>query len=201
MIRRDPVDTLAFRRQPHDLVKKLSRPFAFRAASVWRMARRNRDSKAIDNTIERSRLRSSLFRWMVKRHDELTERWSEGKIDWRISCEEFAELGLTDTKGKPATERNARETWLQARKHVAAIRAKEAARLPRPINPSRMPKEWRPANAPPPTPSTPRPAQTPALQNQLVPIRIGAVQADGYDPDEQIAHLRRTVRNRSGRQE
>jgi hypothetical protein len=176
------------------------RPFAKRRASLWRMARRNRDSKAIDNTVDRSRLRSSLFRWMVKRHDDLVAKWSEdGKVDWRASCEEFVELGLTDLTGKPASEKTARQTWFRVRKHVAVIRAKQAALAPRPINPSRMPKDWRPANAPPQSPNASRPAAPPVLQNQLAPVRTGSVQADGYDPDEHMAHLFRTFRQRSGR--
>jgi hypothetical protein len=165
------------------------------------MARQNRDTKAIDNTVARNRLRSSLFHWMVKRHDELAERWGDGKVDWRTACEEFVELGLTDTRGRAATERNARETWLQARKHVAAKRAKAAAQAPRPVHPSRIDKEWRPANAPlPSAPNVPRLAGPPGLQNQIAPIRKGSVQPDGYDPEEQMAHLFRTVRQRSGRE-
>lgn len=138
---------------------------------------------------------------MVKRHDELAERWGDGKVDWRTACEEFVELGLTDTRGRAATERNARETWLQARKHVASKRAKAAAQAPRPVHPSRIDKEWRPANAPlPPAPNVPRLAGPPGLQNQIAPIRKGSVQPDGYDPEEQMAHLFRTVRQRSGRE-
>lgn len=167
---------------------------------MFRMARPNRDSKAIDNTIERNRLRSSLFRWMVKHHGMLADRWRGEKVDWRTSCAEFAELGLTDTRGKPATERNARETWLQVRKYVAANRVKEAVQPPRRINPSRMPKDWAPANAaPPPIVNSPRLAAPPGLQNQPAPIRTSEAQDDEYDPEEQMAHLRRTFRERSGR--
>ncbi len=165
------------------------------------MAGQNRDTKAIDNTVAQSRLRSSLFRWMVKRHDYIVERWDGDKIDWVTFCVELTELGLTDLTGKPASEKTARQTWFRARNAVAKKRAKAAAQAPRPVHPSRIDKEWRPANAPlPPAPNVPRLAGPPGLQNQIAPIRKGSVQPDGYDPEEQMAHLFRTVRQRSGRE-
>jgi hypothetical protein len=118
------------------------------------MARQNRDTKAIMNSVQRNRLRSNLFRWMVRHHDSIHERWNGERIDWRTFSAELAELGLTDTKGKPATEGNARETWRQARKVVAKARAAAAAKAavkpPRPVYPSRIAKYARPENAPPP---------------------------------------------------
>ena len=39
---------------------------------------------------------------------------------------------------------------MQARKEVAASREAAAAQPPRPVYPSRVDKDWRPANAPPP---------------------------------------------------
>jgi hypothetical protein len=164
------------------------------------MARQNRDTKAIDNTVARNRLRSSLFHWMVKRHDDLAERWGDGKVDWRTACEEFVELGLTDTRGKAATERNARETWLQARKHVSAKRAKAAEQPPPRINPSRLPKDWRPANAPPPTTQLfPAAAGSHSLQDLMPANRKNpADKDDGYDPKARKASLLRLIAERSG---
>jgi hypothetical protein len=123
-----------------------------------RMARQNRDLKAINNSVQRNRLRSSLFRWMVAHHDTILASWNGEKIDWRTFCAALAELGLTDTRGRPATEGNARETWRQARKAIAKARAAEAAKVEakpartvfgHPVYPSRM-KDTRPENAPPP---------------------------------------------------
>jgi hypothetical protein len=140
---------------------------------------------------------------MVKRHDDLAERWGDGKVDWRTACEEFVELGLTDTRGRAVTERNARETWLQARKHVAAKRGKAAAQPTPRINPSRLPKEWRPANAPPPDQAViaaPSANNCVSPQNQIAPIRKEGGHKKPYDPDEQMAHLFRTFKQRSGRE-
>jgi hypothetical protein len=158
---------------------------------------------AIDNTVERNKLRSSLFRWMVKHHDEWVQRWNGQKIDWRTSCEELTELGLTDTRGRPATERNARETWLQARKFVAANRKAAAAQPPRAGYPSRIDKEWRPANAPPPAAPL-APAGVPAVwspgpQNQLLAVRKTAPEEKKpFDPKAQKARLRRIIDERTG---
>ncbi len=111
------------------------------------MAKRTRDAKAILRTIERSKRRSSLFWWMVEHHDDVLAAAKRERIDWVAFCAEAAERGLTDTRGRQPTERNARETWRQARRVVAAARAaevKQAAPRPGSIYPSRMPKDWRP---------------------------------------------------------
>jgi hypothetical protein len=158
---------------------------------------------AIDNIVEGNKLRSSLFRWMVKHHDEWVQRWNGQKIDWRTSCEELTGLGLTDTRGRPATERNARETWLQARKFVAANRKAAAAQPPRPVHPSRVDKDWRPANAPPPGLATQ--AGVPAIwspgpEDQLLPVRKKLPhEKKPYDPKENLARLKRVINERSGR--
>lgn len=170
------------------------------------MARRNRDSKAIDNTIEQNRFRSSAFRWMVKNHDEFTQRWAGQKIDWRTVCSQLAELGRTDTKGKPVTEGNARETWRQARRYVAATKVAGAAQPPRPVPPSRIDKEWRPANAPPPTsPPGQAPAPTAGRSvslslDELKGIRKNSSEDEGddFDPVANKARLRRIIADRSG---
>ena len=176
------------------------------------MTRRNRDTKAILKTIEHSEQRSSLFWWMVKNHDELVKAAERTRIKWASFCAETSRRGLTDTRGLPATERNARETWRQARKHVAAARAeaaaKAAAKPPRPVYPSRMPPDLRPANAPPP------PGQPDYRgSNALVPVAPGSGRADEfglirkispeerqpYDPERNLARLRRIIDERSGR--
>jgi len=111
------------------------------------MARRNRDTRAILRTIERSEQRSRLFWWMVDHHDEIVEAARRHRVNWGGFCAEAAKLGLTDTRGRAPTARNARETWRQARRAVAALRAAEAAKPPaRPgsIYPSRIPKDWKP---------------------------------------------------------
>ncbi len=163
------------------------------------MARQNRDTKAIDSTVARNRLRSSLFRWMVKRHDYIVERWDGEKIDWVTFCVELTELGLTDLTGKPASEKTARQTWFRARKAVAKKRANAAAQPPRQVHPSRIPKDWRPANAPLPTRLTPAAPTRELSKNELMPIRENTSEDDDdFDPQANKARLRRIIADRSG---
>ena len=118
------------------------------------MARRNRDTTAILRTIERSEQRSPLFWWMVEHHDQMVQAARRRRINWAGFCAEAANRGLTDTRGDPPTESNARKTWLRARREVERARAAEAAKPPpRPgsIYPSRIPKDWRPQVVPAPT--------------------------------------------------
>jgi hypothetical protein len=102
-----------------------------------RMTRRKRDIRAILRTIEQSEERSPLFWWMVEHHDDMVQASTGTRIRWAAFCAEAARKGLTDTRGRPPTERNARETWLQARKAVAAGRAKLEAAPPRGGRPKR----------------------------------------------------------------
>jgi len=118
-------------------------PFASEGVSLAPMTRRNRDTRAILKTIERSEERSPLFWWMVEHHDEMIQSAQGNRIRWAPFCAKAVERGLVDTRGRPPTERNARETWAQARRAVQEARAKLAARPPKPVYPSRMAK-WTP---------------------------------------------------------
>jgi hypothetical protein len=163
------------------------------------MARLNRDTRAIRNSVRRNTLQSSLYRWLVKNHDEFATRWAGKKIDWGRVCAELARLGETDTRGKPPTEANARKTWQRVRKAVAASRTSEAAQPPHPVYPSRVDKDWTPRNAPPPVNREAAPAAPALSLNGLMPIRKSASQDDDvYDPKAQKARLRRIIAERSG---
>lgn len=81
---------------------------------------------------------------MVEHHDEMVEAAGGKRIRWAPFCAKAMALGLVDTRGQAPTERNARETWAQARRAVREARAELAARPPKPIYPSRMPKGWVP---------------------------------------------------------
>ncbi len=80
---------------------------------------------------------------MVEHHDEMVEAACGQRIRWGPFCAKAPALGLVDTRGQAPTERNARETWAQARRAVREARAELAARPEKPIYPSRMPK-WTP---------------------------------------------------------
>jgi hypothetical protein len=115
------------------------------------MPRRSKETRAILRSIQRSEQRSPLFWWFVENHDEVQQAAQSARIDWASFCAEAAKRGLTDTHGRTPTERNARETWRQARRAVAEARSLQPAQgLARPGStyPSRVPKDWRPQVVP-----------------------------------------------------
>ncbi len=67
---------------------------------------------------------------MVDHHDEIIAAFAGERIRWTAFCAEVTRLGLTDTGGRPPTERNARETWRQARRMVARAKLRQAAAAP-----------------------------------------------------------------------
>jgi hypothetical protein len=124
------------------------------------MPRRNPDTGAILRTIERGERRSALFWWFVENHDAMRHAARTTRIDWASFCAEAVRQGLTDTRGRAPTARNARETWRQARRAVAASRQDQTASGARrggASYPSRLPTDWQPPTVPPP-PGPPRPA-------------------------------------------
>ena len=112
------------------------------------MTNGRRQTKAILKAIARGEDRSSLFWWMVEHHDEILAAAEGRRIQWGTFCTEATRLGLTDTKGKPPTTRNARETWRQARRAVEEAReramAKSRAGRPGSKYPSWISPDWRP---------------------------------------------------------
>src|SRR5580704_3288486 len=123
-------------------------PFAKSWARLRSMTNGRRQTKAILKAIARGEDRSSLFWWMVEHHDEILAAAEGRRIQWGTFCAEAARLGLTDTKGKPPTTRNARETWRQARRAVEEARERAMAKPPAgragSKYPSRISPDWRP---------------------------------------------------------
>jgi hypothetical protein len=160
------------------------------------MPRRNRDTKAILRTIERSDQRSTLFWWMVDHYDEMVGAAKRRRISWGAFCAEAAKQGLTDTRGHPPSEANARKTWSRARAAVEQARAEDRASRPvRPgsVYPSRIPKDWKPEAV--------RPAVIPA---PVVPMGTSLVPAspadqEPYDWRKRLGQLTETINARSGR--
>ena len=141
---------------------------------------------------ENSRPRSTLFWWLVAQHDALLEAIDGNQMGWTSLCETIARLGLTDTKGNLPTKRNARETWLQARKYVAKRRsAKFVAATP--VQPSRLPAAWQPTRASEPaSPRMPPPLLPPTEPRKEEHLSEHA-RATLAKLDRQIAHRDRFV--------
>jgi len=118
-----------------------------------------RQSRTILATIARSAARSPLFWWMVDHHDDIIAAVAGQRMRWPAFCAEATRIGLTDTRGRPVTERNARETWRQARRTVSQaqlLRAAATSPSPQPL--ARIAPERQAPLVPPPT----RPAAPPA---------------------------------------
>lgn len=79
--------------------------------------------------------RSPLFWWLLENHDGIIAAAAGRRLRWHTLCAHFETLGLTDTTGKPATQRNARETWAQVRREVARLRSGETAAAATPASP------------------------------------------------------------------
>jgi len=134
------------------------------------MKQDQRLTRTVLQIIARSDARSPLFWWMVDHHDEIIAAAAGERIRWAAFCAEAARLGLTDTRGRPPTERNARETWRQARRVAARAKLREAATVPSPKLSSPIAPDWqrqaplvpqpptRPAAPPATTGATPMPA-------------------------------------------
>lgn len=76
--------------------------------------------------------RASLTRWMRANHDALLARIGDKRPDWTALAKVFADAGLRDRTGKPASPDTCRAAWFRVRRSVAAGRARQAAkpRLP-----------------------------------------------------------------------
>jgi hypothetical protein len=128
------------------------------------MSKHPKTYKAILAEVAQPGHRSSLFWFLVEHHDNLIAQADGKRMHWDALCARFAEHGLTDILGKPATPRTARETWLQARRTVAEARARKQAQdataRPGQTFPSRISPDWRPAVVPPPPPVRAEPTPT-----------------------------------------
>jgi hypothetical protein len=102
--------------------------------------------RAVLSKISQSSERSTLFWWMVEHHRELKASSSGRRLQWEPLSIVFNELGLTDVNGNPAKPSTARQTWLRARRFVAAeVRRLAAERRDWSRYPSRLPKDFCPA--------------------------------------------------------
>ena len=112
------------------------------------MQTKRQTTRAMLKTVARGSDRSPLFWWMVEHHDEMVEV-SGARISWKSFVEAAADRGLTDTRGNPPSEMNARQTWRQARAAVTAGKVKIETEPKKQTSryPSRMPATWRPQQA------------------------------------------------------
>ena len=156
------------------------------------MARRQQTYKAILEEVARGGDRSSLFWFLTQHHDELIAQAAGKRMLWDALCVRFAEHGLTDRRGLTATPKTARQTWLRARRAVAAARAQKAAAdangRPGDKYPSRTSPDWRPQIVPPQVGTTPAragaaPSSLPSVSTQGREVVRAPVEAASDTPD------------------
>ena len=69
--------------------------------------------------------RSTLYRWMLKNHDEFQAALKEaGRPNWKALAHAFGEEGLTDLRGRPPTPEGTRQTWIKVSKALKVEEAK-----------------------------------------------------------------------------
>ncbi|RBP13096.1 hypothetical protein DFR50_11265 [Roseiarcus fermentans] len=130
-------------------------------------------TKAVLDEIARPKTRSSLFWWLLDHYDAVVHSAEGRRHDWKGLCATFADQGLTDRDGEPATMHTARMTWWRVRKEkvrLDALRAAERAEresraAANGSRPSRFPKgEYGPPLAT--TPKTAKPKLPMTLERQ-----------------------------------
>lgn len=128
----------------------------------------------IFSEVSRSSTRSTLFWWMFENHDSMLAEAAGGRLNWARLCVLFAEAGLTDVTGKPATVRTAKVTWhrarraLQERQRWQVARAAEAS-PPKAAPPPRLKPRQAPRYSVVVAPETRR--EPPALVTGLAPFK------------------------------
>ena len=95
------------------------------------------------------RRRSEMYRWLRSRHDELLALLSELEPPWRVIAAEMTADGVKGGMGKgtgrPPTPLAIRRTWQRVCRDLEAEEQfRRSAAAGRPIQPSRLPANFRP---------------------------------------------------------
>ena len=156
-------------------------------------------------------LRSPLFHWLYKNHDEIARASAGRAISWVELCEKFKALGLTGCKGRPLTEENARKTWQQVHKEVRKQRAFRATGIvpATALRKKKLPADWCPSgfaqsNAPFPKGDEHQgspPAALPAVPHQwpATPTTTPETPKETRRPGSNLDRVRELMNARSGR--
>ena len=155
-------------------------------------------------------VRSPLYNWMKKNHDQLSAAFAETPPSWSALSGTFGKIGLTDRDGKVPTPKAARQTWYRVRLDVAAGRKRREDSARPALGPREVAAgvESLTRSAEPPSPSPvlgssdrPRPKIDfrPAVARDLVPAPGGQSEQStpateqGVMPAEQVDEKLRAV--------
>jgi hypothetical protein len=124
--------------------------------------------------------RGAVYSWLRAHQAEVAEMLAKGELSWAMLTAEMIRDGVKGARGEAPTPKAAARVWRRVCRDVdqAALAAGPLKRK----YPSRISPDWRPQVVP---PSQPSAAQ--------------AASDAPYDPDNQLARIRRIIAERSGR--
>ena len=138
------VRTLSGASRDAEAPQKIFCRFGTIAADPRRMSTVEPRTKVLGLQASRDPRRSSLFHWLMKKHDALAPMLAGRCVDWKPVIIAAAQAGVTDHAGGLPTEHTVRRTWRNVRKVAEAAQAVRAARPPRKAQPRDLPADWRP---------------------------------------------------------
>jgi hypothetical protein len=124
---------------------------------------------------------SEVYRFLRRQYEALVAQFDKSWPGWGAVAAELGAVGLLGKKGQPLSGDALRRIWRRVCRDVEAEKEAAAARRPKRHYPSRVSPDWRP------------PIVEPAA------LAVAASSPAPYDPDEQIARLKRIIHSRSGR--
>lgn len=126
--------------------------------------------------------RGDVYCWLRAHHSQVAVRLATQELSWAALAEALSREGLKGRNGVELTGRAVAQVWRRVCRDIEAEADAAAAAAPKRKYPSRISPDWRPQVVP---PSQPSAAQ--------------AASNAPYDPDEQLARIRRIIAERSGR--
>jgi hypothetical protein len=156
-------------------------PFAKASASLSVMS--DGDATRILFRKKRPKLyrgRGEVYSWLRVHQAEVAEMLARGELSWPMLAAEMVRVGVKGGRGEPPTSKAAARVWRRVCRDV-----EQAALANGPQKrkyPSRISPNWRPPVVP--------PSEASGAQGAANPP---------YDPDEQLARIRRIIAERSGR--
>ena len=124
--------------------------------------------------------RGQVYSWLRAHHAEVVEMLAKDELSWAMLAAEMVRVGVKGGRGEAPTPKAVARVWRRVCRDV-----EQAARSAGPLKrkyPSRISPDWRPRVVPPSQPSAAEDASNAP-----------------YDPDEQLARIRRIIAERSGR--
>ena len=126
--------------------------------------------------------RGYVYSWLRAYYSQVAAGLESGEQSWPSLVAAMARDGVTGRDGGKLTANAALKVWRRVCRDVEAEADAAAAAAPKRKYPSRISPDWRPQVVPPSQPSA-----------------VQAASNAPYDPDEQLARIRRIIAERSGR--